>query len=242
MTEIKAALWQKGDRSMKTTQSGKLIAALTIGAIVLVGMFNGSPRVHADSDNEESLIKRGFEIAPVPLNLVGKNRALVGLGSYIMNAASDCNSCHNSGGPPDFDFVSGQNPYKFMPGTNLPQSKKVNPATYLGGGASFFTVNGETPGPDNPEIIARNLTPDWTGRPEGGHTLAEFKQIIRTGVDMDHAHPTLPAGYNGNVLQIMPWPTFQNMTDHYLEAIYEYLSAIPCLEGGPGEPPNRCHH
>jgi hypothetical protein len=30
------------------------------------------------------------------------------------------------------------------------------------------------------------------------------------------------------------------MTDDDLMAIYTYLSAIPCLEGGPGEPPNRC--
>ena len=29
----------------------------------------------------------------------------------------------------------------------------------------------------------------------------------------------------------MPWPTFQNMTDHDIDAIYEYLSAIPCIEG-----------
>jgi hypothetical protein len=38
----------------------------------------------------------------------------------------------------------------------------------------------------------------------------------------------------------MPWPIYRNMTDHDLRAIYEYLSAIPCVEGGPGEPPNRC--
>ncbi len=37
------------------------------------------------ADDEESRIQRGLEIAPVPLNLKGKNRALVGLGSYIVN-------------------------------------------------------------------------------------------------------------------------------------------------------------
>ena len=74
-------------------------------------------------------------------------------------------------------------------------------------------------------------------------------QITRTGIDMDHAHPTcsgppngkcLPAPFNGDLLQIMPWPTDLNMSDSDLQAIYEYLRAIPCLEGGPGEPPNRC--
>jgi hypothetical protein len=38
----------------------------------------------------------------------------------------------------------------------------------------------------------------------------------------------------------MPWPTFHNMTDDDLAAIYAYISSIPCLEGGPGEPANRC--
>ena len=66
---------------------------------------------------------------------------------------------------------------------------------------------------------------------------------------MDHAHPTcmgppngncLPAPFNGDLLQIMPWPIDQNMSDSDLQAIYEYLRAIPCVEGGPGEPPNRC--
>jgi hypothetical protein len=37
--------------------------------------------------------------------------------------------------------------------------------------------------------------------------------------------------FDGNLLQVMPWPTFQNMTDHDLRAIYEYLSSIPCITG-----------
>jgi len=97
-------------------------------------------------------------------------------------------------------------------------------------------------------IVSRNLTPDYTGMAEGGHTLYEFMQIMRTGVDMDHAHPNcptntpvcLPPPFNGDLLQVMPWPNFQNMTDRQLTAIYAYLSAIPCLEGGPGEPADRC--
>jgi hypothetical protein len=66
------------------------------------GMLVRSPQVRAQNDNnqgnqgnqvndDESKIKRGFEIAPVPLNLEGKNRALVGLGSYIVNAQAGCN-------------------------------------------------------------------------------------------------------------------------------------------------------
>src|SRR5215472_14164563 len=64
----------------------------TVGAVVLAGMLSSPRRAEAIDDDErgESKIQRGFQIAPVPLNLAGKNRALVGLGSYIMNAASDC--------------------------------------------------------------------------------------------------------------------------------------------------------
>jgi len=46
--------------------------------------------------------------------------------------------------------------------------------------------------------------------------------------------------FNGDLLQVMPWPAFQSMTDRQLTAIYTFLSAIPCLEGGPGESANRC--
>jgi hypothetical protein len=106
----------------------------------------------------------------------------------------------------------------------------------LGGGRDF----GGFPALTSPlHIISRNLTPDRTGLPEGGHTFEEFKEIIRTGKDFDHLHPAcsgapnlgcMPAPFNGDLLQIMPWPVYKNMTDHDLRAIYEYLSAIPCID------------
>ena len=36
---------------------------------------------------------------------------------------------------------------------------------------------------------------------------------------------------DGNLLQVMPWPVFNNMSTQDLFAIYIYLSAIPCIEG-----------
>jgi hypothetical protein len=60
-------------------------------------MFLASPRGRADDrDDSESRIERGFEIAPLPLNLDGKNRELVGLESYLVNAGG-CNDCHDTG-------------------------------------------------------------------------------------------------------------------------------------------------
>ena len=74
-----------------------LEAVGTAGAfvtLVFMGLIVGSQHGRADSDDsEESKIQTGFAIAPVPLNLKGKNRSLVGLGSYIVNAQADCNGC-----------------------------------------------------------------------------------------------------------------------------------------------------
>jgi hypothetical protein len=95
------------------------------------------------------------------------------------------------------------------------------------------------------------LTPDKTGRAEGGHTLDQFIEIIRTGHDLDKIHPTcksasdpnvaagicIPPPVDGNLLQVMPWPDFQNMTDHDIQAMYEYLSAIPCIDNTTSTPP-----
>ena len=202
--------------------------AIAIAAVVAV-MLTHSPKGKAANgydertgdEDSDSRIQKGFAIAPVPLNLQHKNRSLVGLGSYIVNAAGDCNGCH--AGPPS-EFAPGGDPF-------LGEPKVINQATYLCGGAPLF----------GPIFLPRNLTPDKTGRPEGGASFEEFRDIMRTGIDPDHAHPQF-----GPFLQVMPWPAFQDMTDNDLRAIYEYLSAIPCIEGDPGLPNprpigTRCH-
>src|SRR6516225_2205856 len=232
------------------------VAAAAITPVVLAGMLLRSPRGRAQDEDDDSLrIKQGLDIAPVPLNLEGKSPYqidLVGLGSYWVNAVSDCNFCHTAGGPPNFNFAAGFNPY-------FGQPKKTDPTTYLTGGTDFGPAlppgfyapgYGDYVGPD---IISRNLTPDKTGMPEGGHTFAQFKQIFLTGVDLDHLHPTcitpfpvptppncIPPPVDGSLLQVMVWPNFQDMTDHDIRAIYEYLSAIPCIAGPP--PPSPLHH
>ncbi len=161
-------------------------AGASFALVVFAGMLVSSPRGRAQDWNEdEARIQQGFDIAPVPLNLVGKDRKLVGLGSYWVNAVYDCNFCHTSGGPPNFNFAAGFNPY-------FGQPKKTDPTTYLAGGTDFGPA---IPGPGyvGPDIISRNLTPDKTGRPEGGNTLSQFMQIMHTGVDLDHLHPTCTA-------------------------------------------------
>ncbi len=209
----------------------------------MAGMLISSPCGKAEDrgDDSDSRIEQGFEIAPVHLNLEGKNRALVGLGSYIVNAQADCDGCHSAG--PRTEFAMGGNPY-------FGQKEKVNPATYLGGGRDFGELV-PPPGIGSAHIISRNLTPTpKTGLPEGDHTFEEFLTILRTGKDFDHLHPTctgapnsgcVPMPFDGELLQIMPWPIQQHMTDRDIRAIYEYLKAIPCIQGNyPGEPADRC--
>jgi hypothetical protein len=217
------------------TFKARFAAAVTV--ILAAGsLLSFSSHVKADDDDErDPRIRRGFEIAPVPLKLAGKNRDLVGLGSYLVNASGDCNGCHSAG--PATEYAPGGNPYFNQPAV-------VNQATYLGGGRDFGPLL-----PGTPHIISRNLTPDKTGKPEGGRSFADFRQIMRTGVDLDHLHPPcstgqtancLPAPFDGNLLQIMPWPGYRNMTEHELRAIYDYLSAVPCIEGPPA--PNILHN
>lgn len=230
---------------MTHSRSLKIAGIITaFAAIIVAGMTNSSRHVRAhddDDERDESRIKRGFEIAPVPLNLRGKNRALVGLGSYIVNAVADCNGCHSAGPATEFVVPNG-NPYFLSP--PFTGAAEINTNNYLGGGRDFGPfgpVGG--PVPQLQHLYSRNLTPDKTGLPEGGHTFGEFVQIMRQGTDFDHVHPNcgapgapappncMPPPFNGDLLQVMPWPIHQNMTDHELRAIYEYLSAIPCNPG-----------
>lgn len=106
----------------------------------------------------QSEIQRGFAIAPVPLDLHRKNRSLVGLGSYIVNAQASCNDCHSCPSFSNSPFDDGQG--------------AINATNYLAGGVPF--------GP----FQSANLTPDSEGRP-AGLTLDEFFSAIRTGHDPD---------------------------------------------------------
>ena len=208
-----------------------LIPAAALSAVLGLGLAISSQPGHAQ-DSLDSRAQIGLKIAPVPLNLKNRNLGRVGLGSYIVNAESGCADCHSKG--PDTMYADGGNPYFSQ------HPAKINPATYLGGGNDF----GAFPAEGFVDIVSRNITPDKDGLP-AGMTLDKFILAIRTGADADKWHLTcagppnvhcVPAPFDGSLLQIMPWPIFQNMSDHDLGAIYEYLSAVPCMEGDPGNP------
>jgi len=171
-----------------------VVSLMTIG--VAVGLSGRAPALAANPDSEQSRIQRGFAIAPVLLDLSGKNRALVGLGSYIVNAQGGCNDCHTN--PP---YAEGGNPF-------AGEKKVINAARYLAGGTEF-----------GPFIVSANITPDANGLP-AGLTFEEFLTLMRTGRDPHE---------QDEILQVMPWPVFGEMTRRDLRAVYEYLRSIPSI-------------
>jgi hypothetical protein len=174
---------------------------LVVTAAAIVGGLVWASRTPAAAQAEDERVARGFEIAPVPLDLEGRNRTLVGLGSYLVNATGGCNDCHTVP-----SYAPGGDPF-------LGQPKQINTENYLAGGAVF--------GP----FVSRNITPDpVTGLP-ANYTLSQFKTVIRTGRDLKKLHPEISP-----LLQVMPWPVYQDLTAQDLTAIYEYLSAIPHAE------------
>jgi len=141
------------------SRPGKVMFAVAVvGGLASITLATAAGD-HNEKDGDESKIQQGFAIAPVPLDLRGKNVALVGLGSYIVNTGG-CNDCHTV--PP---YTPGHDPF-------LGQQPRVNVATYLGGGDHF--------GP----FISRNITPDANGLP-AGLTRDQFIAALRTGIDKD---------------------------------------------------------
>jgi len=196
---------------------GKLLLALAaLASLMSIPLPSGAGDGN-EGDEDASKIQEGFAIAPVALDLQGKNRALVGLGSYIVNAQSFCNGCHSTS---VIEWVPGGNPF-------LGEPEHIDPARYLIGGRQFGVVG---VGPRS-----RNLTPDpVTGLP-AGYTFEEFLHILRTGEDLRHLDPKLPSA-EVDLLQTMPWPNLGLMTDREIRAIYEYLRAVPSRAPGTGFP------
>ena len=160
----------------------------------------------------------------------------MGFGSWLVNAVADCNGCHTRGSVPNLNYAPGRQPLLRPESEGRPD-----------GGQGFGQVRIDANfNPIGPHIISRNLTPDYTGWPEGGNTFDEFLEIIRHGTDLDQLHPPCSTDLNnpncllalpginpvdGNLLQVMPWPVFNNMSTQDVLAIYTYLSAIPSITG-----------
>jgi hypothetical protein len=164
--DFQVPLTNRKDSHMETKNSNGIRASLVAMALLSTGLAAGaraegdsreSQDKRGDGDFSESQIKRGFAIVPpgVFLNLAGKNRALVGLGSYIVNTTG-CNDCHTHP-----SYLPAGDPFKGFP-------EMINFQHYLTGGRQF--------GP----FTSANLTPDASGNP-AGLTLRQFIRTLRTG-------------------------------------------------------------
>jgi hypothetical protein len=183
--------------------------AACLGLVTLRAQQGAAPNARTGGDDDQR-IRNGFAFARdqgIPLDVRHRNRELVGLGAYLVNAAGGCNDCHTA--PP---FT--QDPYAY-----LGAPKQINVPCYLAGGTPF--------GP----FVSRDITPWEDGKP-AGLTFRQFLHVMRTGEDPDHP---------GQLLQVMPWPVYQTLTEGDLRAIYEFLSAIPAVPantcGVPSEQP-----
>jgi hypothetical protein len=131
----------------------------------------------AASELLASRVAVGYRINPVELRLRGKNRLLVGLGSYFVNSSGACNDCHTRP-----SFAPGGDPFKG-------ETEIINTAQFLSGGRQF--------GP----ITATNITPDENGRP-AGLTFEEFEHLMRTGEDEGQILQVMPWNVYGKMTRL----------------------------------------
>jgi hypothetical protein len=122
---------------------------------------NPTPVPGNPPDPDAQRIQQGLAIAPVPLDFNGRDRNLIGLGSYIVNAQAACNDCHTCP-----SYAPGHNPFEGGDG-------QINSLNYLAGGVAF-----------GPGIVSANITPDETGKP-AGLTFEQYLHLVRTGEDPD---------------------------------------------------------
>lgn len=184
--------------------------ALGVGAGIVMAEDDHDGRRDRDGDDDRALqgdsrVERGFDISPVMLNPAGRNRNLVGLGSYLVNAGGACADCHTCP-----TYAVGHNPF-------LGQPKQINPNSYLAGGVHF--------GP----FTSANLTPDAQGLP-AGLTLEKFIHTLRTGQDPEDPNKLLqvmPWPIYGNLSDRDLRAIYA-----YLSSIPH---ALPGICNGPGE-------
>jgi hypothetical protein len=185
-------------------------SSIWIAAVLTATTLQGT----AARADEISQILRGYEIISeifpkgTKLNFAGKDWALVGLGSYLVNSTG-CNDCHTHP-----NWAANHNPY-------MGQTKQIDPTVYLSGGRQFLKSDGSV------LVTSANITPDKaTGMP-AGLTLAGFLHVMQTGHDPK----------DDDILLVMPWPLYQWKTDRDLTAMYEYLRVIPSLKNNQNPGP-----
>ncbi len=200
-------------------------------------------------------IAAGYEATPVGVDLTDKDPLQVGIGSYIVNTTGMCNHCHSSNqfykagfplvpkakasdqtGNPYF-LAKPKGPYTGGTRPDGGAAFELDQSTFVAGAQNFGTVD------------SKNLTPSTNSKPSsfapfkvnyaaGGMDWITFWATLHNGVDIDKLFNQCPgtgapngcakAPVNAGQLQVMPWAVVRQMTDSDLNAVWQYLSAIPC--------------
>ena len=95
-------------------------AGVTFAVIAVAGVMVTSRQSQAANDNnptqdEKQKIQIGARIAPVRLDLTGKDPNTVYLGSYLVNAGGGCNDCHTNQVEMKPSIKYGNRPDRDMP-------------------------------------------------------------------------------------------------------------------------------
>ena len=181
------------------------LATVTTGLAVLGVCLPG--RTAANETDRRAAI--GFEIAEKQGIQLDRDNPSQGLGSYLVNTEG-CNDCHTWP-----NFAAGGDPF-------LRQPKQYNLPAYLAGGRLFALPT--------ENVCSRNITPAPGTHKPAGLSRAEFEYVLRTGCDPQDDNFRDPK--TCGLLQVMPWPLFQDKTKQDLNAMYSYLSALPHASPG----------
>jgi hypothetical protein len=180
--------------------------ALATVCLVFLGCFAAGEVVANESDTRA---ERGFAIAEQNGFTLDRENPALGLGSYLVNN-SGCNDCHTWP-----NFAQGGDPFSRQP-------KQINAANYLAGGRLFALPT--------ENVCSRNITPAPGTNKPAGLSRSDFIHVFRTGCDPQAAN--FQDAQACELLQVMPWPLYQDMTRQDVGAIYSFLSAIPHQEPG----------
>jgi hypothetical protein len=192
---------------------------------VIVVLYISTAVLAANRPSPESVdprVERGIQISPVPIKLENVDRDKAGLGSYLVNAASGCANCHTC---PTFVNTNNKGILQLA----------VNAQNFMAGGVPFGPASRAT------NVRSANVTPDPRGLP-GGLTFSQFKAVLTEGHKPPQGYGQVPAP-SGNVvndaiasqlgeISVMPWRMYRNFATSDIEAIYEYLKAIPPAKPG----------
>ena len=100
------------------------------------------------------------------------------------------------------EYAEGGDPFKGEPA-------QVDTTAYLRGGVNFGSA------------ISASIRPEPANGLPGGLTYNQFVDAMRNGAN--HVKP-------GQLLQVMPWPSYKSLADIELQAMYQYLRALPAAD------------